>query len=257
MAANPPVDEGLFHLATRALSLDTRTDPDDPWSGWYLERRPRVRPRNDRRRSRRRRRRGRSRAGPVTYVHARLLRLPPLQPARPDGAAQHARGARRMARRRSAAARAAPVGRRTGRAARVRFPKRARGPGRRHVQRRRRSLAEPPGASATASRSRRSSTAAICRSTSRAWEDWPHHYRSAHGDVAWVLFADAGRGWIVGHAGTARSTYSAAARFRRFRRSAPTSALGLDFGGIGIYAAKAVSTPAEPMNFFVRLRHRF
>ena len=22
------------------------------------------------------------------------------------------------------------------------------------------------------------------------WEDWPRHYHSAHGDVAWVLFAD-------------------------------------------------------------------
>jgi hypothetical protein len=33
--------------------------------------------------------------------------------------------------------------------------------------------------------------------------------------------------------------------------------LGLDIGGIGIYAAKSVSTPGEPANFFVRLRHRF
>jgi len=33
--------------------------------------------------------------------------------------------------------------------------------------------------------------------------------------------------------------------------------LGLDFAGIGVYAAKSVSTPAEPINFFVRLRHRF
>src|SRR6185437_10452814 len=33
---NPRVDEGLFHLATATFNLDTRTDPDDPWSGWYV-----------------------------------------------------------------------------------------------------------------------------------------------------------------------------------------------------------------------------
>jgi len=33
--------------------------------------------------------------------------------------------------------------------------------------------------------------------------------------------------------------------------------LGLDFGGIGVYCAKSVSSPTEPANFFVRLRHRF
>jgi len=32
--------------------------------------------------------------------------------------------------------------------------------------------------------------------------------------------------------------------------------IGLDFAGIGIYAAKAVSRP-DPVNFFVRLRHQF
>ena len=32
--------------------------------------------------------------------------------------------------------------------------------------------------------------------------------------------------------------------------------LGLDFGGIGIYGAKAI-VASEPMNFFFRLRHRF
>ncbi len=33
--------------------------------------------------------------------------------------------------------------------------------------------------------------------------------------------------------------------------------LGLDFGGVGVYIAKALSTSAEPLNYFVRLRHRF
>jgi hypothetical protein len=33
--------------------------------------------------------------------------------------------------------------------------------------------------------------------------------------------------------------------------------VGLDLAGIGIYAAKSTSSPSEPVNFFVRLRHRF
>ena len=30
------------------------------------------------------------------------------------------------------------------------------------------------------------------------WGIWPLHYRNARGNAAWVLFADAGRGWKVG-----------------------------------------------------------
>jgi hypothetical protein len=33
--------------------------------------------------------------------------------------------------------------------------------------------------------------------------------------------------------------------------------LGLDFSLIGVYAAKAMSAPTQPVNFFVRIRHRF
>jgi hypothetical protein len=88
-----------------------------------------------------------------------------------------------------------------------------------------------------------------------SWADWPHRSRNAHGDVAWVLFADAGRGWNVGTPDH-ELTYSSGS-------IPPTSTfrsdigLGVDIGGIGIYAAKAVSAPREPVNFFIRLRHRF
>ncbi|HEY4129307.1 MAG TPA: hypothetical protein VGM50_01725, partial [Gemmatimonadaceae bacterium] len=34
---NPEVDEGLFHVANATLKLDTRTDVDDPWSGWLAK----------------------------------------------------------------------------------------------------------------------------------------------------------------------------------------------------------------------------
>ena len=33
--------------------------------------------------------------------------------------------------------------------------------------------------------------------------------------------------------------------------------LGFDFGGLGVYAAKALSRSDEPVNFFLRLQRRF
>jgi two-component system nitrogen regulation response regulator NtrX len=32
---NPELDDGLFRLVTAHLALDTRNDANDPWSGWY------------------------------------------------------------------------------------------------------------------------------------------------------------------------------------------------------------------------------
>ena len=87
------------------------------------------------------------------------------------------------------------------------------------------------------------------------WEDWPRHYHSAHGDVVWVMFADAGRGWDAGPAaGSIVPDRGLLPPLSTFRSDV---GLGLDFGGIGVYAAKAVSDPSQPVNFFVRLRHRF
>ena len=86
------------------------------------------------------------------------------------------------------------------------------------------------------------------------WSGWPRRYHSAHGDVQWVFFADAGRGWNVGPAdGVMTFNSGTMPSLSTFRSDL---GLGLDFAGIGIYAAKAVSRP-EPVTFFVRLRHRF
>jgi hypothetical protein len=87
-------------------------------------------------------------------------------------------------------------------------------------------------------------------------EDWPRRYHSAHGDVVWVLFADAGRGWLVGTPAVPGLTYGASA-IPPLSTLRSDIGLGLDFAGIGIYAAKSASPPNEPINFFVRLRHRF
>jgi hypothetical protein len=76
---------------------------------------------------------------------------------------------------------------------------------------------------------------------------------AAHGD--WLVFADVGRGWLVGQRfadlvypqrdipglGTFRADVGA----------------GVDFGALGFYVAKAISKGAEPPNFIFRARHRF
>jgi hypothetical protein len=86
-------------------------------------------------------------------------------------------------------------------------------------------------------------------------EDFPRRYRRSHDDISWVLFADAGRGWLVDHGngqpGLDATQFPALSTFRT------DIGLGLDVMGLGVYCAKALSTPSEPLNFFVRLRHRF
>jgi len=85
--------------------------------------------------------------------------------------------------------------------------------------------------------------------------DWPLHNHGPHGDAYWVLFADGGRGWNVGTPdGVLTYGSSTLPPLSTFRTDL---GLGIDFGGLGLYAAKSISTPAEPVNFFVRLRHRF
>src|SRR5204863_2543871 len=70
-----------------------------------------------------------------------------------------------------------------------------------------------------------------------------------------VAFVDAGRGWLVGQpSGTLEYSSRSFPRFGTFRTDV---GLGLDLGLIGIYAAKAVSSPKEPANVFLRVRRRF
>ncbi|CAN5432252.1 hypothetical protein BH09GEM1_BH09GEM1_46300 [soil metagenome] len=74
-------------------------------------------------------------------------------------------------------------------------------------------------------------------------------------DGAWVFFADAGRGWLVNGPGSPLN-------YRRTELPPLSSyrtdiGAGLDFDQIGIYLAKALSEPGEPLNVFLRVRHRF
>jgi hypothetical protein len=88
------------------------------------------------------------------------------------------------------------------------------------------------------------------------WRDVVRGRRgSSHGDAVWVLFADGGRGWYVNAPpGTPSFGSAALPPFSSFRTD---FGVGLDFGVIGFYGAKSVSIPDEPAAFFVRLQHRF
>jgi hypothetical protein len=74
-------------------------------------------------------------------------------------------------------------------------------------------------------------------------------------DGAWVFFADAGRGWLVNAPGNPlnyeRTELPPLSSYRT------DLGVGLDFDRFGVYLAKALSTPTEPLHLLVRVRHRF
>jgi hypothetical protein len=70
-----------------------------------------------------------------------------------------------------------------------------------------------------------------------------------------VVFADAGRGWLVGpRDGELRYPSGSFPGLETFRTDV---GVGIDLGMGGLYVAKAVSERKEPANFFIRLRNRF
>jgi hypothetical protein len=84
-------------------------------------------------------------------------------------------------------------------------------------------------------------------------EDWWRPGFNRHG--AWVLFADAGRGWNVGRT-NGSTTYSRNA-LPAFATLRTDIGAGIDFGVVGLYFAKATTTAREPMNVLFRVQHRF
>jgi hypothetical protein len=74
-------------------------------------------------------------------------------------------------------------------------------------------------------------------------------------DGAWVLFANTGRGWLVGEP-TPDLRYSGG-KFPPTRSWRTDVGLGLDFGDFGVYVAQAVSQTSLRPNVYMRLGHRF
>ena len=83
---------------------------------------------------------------------------------------------------------------------------------------------------------------------------WP--WLGYHRVGQWVVFADAGRGWLV------NGRRETGLRFGRAEIPSPKTfrtdvGAGLDFDALGFFVAKSTSDFGEPANFFVRVRHRF
>ncbi len=71
----------------------------------------------------------------------------------------------------------------------------------------------------------------------------------------WVVFADAGRGWLVGPEDGGRSfSKSKMPRLSTFQTDV---GLGLVLDDLGLYIAKPLNDSKAPVNFLVRLRPRF
>jgi hypothetical protein len=76
-----------------------------------------------------------------------------------------------------------------------------------------------------------------------------------NGRMEWVLFGDVGRGWLVGPQDGGVSYPSGL--LPPLSTYKTDLGLGIDFGGIGVYAAKAVTDGGEAPRFVVRLTRRF
>ena len=75
-------------------------------------------------------------------------------------------------------------------------------------------------------------------------------------DGAWVVFANSGRGWLVGPRGTDTLRYpkGSVPALRSWRTDLGG---GFDFGTFGVYVAQAVSESGLSPNVYVRLGRRF
>jgi hypothetical protein len=86
---------------------------------------------------------------------------------------------------------------------------------------------------------------------------------AVHTAVNWVLFADAGRGWLIGDA--YEDLVYRAGQLPRASSFLADVGGGIDFGSggvadvvsFGVYVGKSVTRPGQPANVFVRVRRRF
>lgn len=248
---NPAFDEGQVHLFNSTLRIDTRNDRDDPWSGWYV-------------------------LGDVEHGFADITSYAPRaqpigQPAGPN--IQYARGFLDLRRYN----RVSPD-------AQLNLRIVAGGwlNGDPLPLQRRFSVDGPGGLPGYDFRAASNMSPLTCTTDAFVaglpaqcdrmalaqveyrgdlhfdlFTDWDDdHYMRSHSSGVWVFFADAGRGWLVGPQNSDSLTYTR-------NRLPPLSTfktdlgVGLDFDIIGVFVAKAMSTPRQPANFFVRVRHRF
>ena len=263
---NPAVDEGRMHVATGALTIDTRNDDDNPWSGWYIE--------------------GDWERGVGALSRAVVSTAGGVVSAAPTHT-DYARGFLDLRRYN----RLSPDAQLNLRVVLGGWLN-----GDRLPLERRLSVDGPGAMPGFGFRTQRENTVDVGTCNAGAafpgqpaqcdrialaqieyrgdlhfdfGDDWwwnddadvpgkaahrshTHQFRS---DGTWVLFADAGRGWLVGTPdGGLTYARDKVPAFSTFRTDIGA---GLNFGGVGFYVAKAMSKSSEAARFFLRLRHRF
>ena len=262
---NPLMDEGEFHVLDARLRLDTRNDPDDPWSGWYVQ--------ADLERGQ----------GRYDFVAPRSGGLPTAGLALPPVAGQRGTWTRGFVdlRRYNRLSPDAQLNLRVvmgGWLGGDELPLQRRfsigGPGTLPGFDFRRQAGPDDVFTCSASESPAPGRPALCERVALAqveyrsdldirlgaWDDddddggWRRGFR-VETSAEWVIFADAGRGWLVGErTGDLRYPRDELPSIGSFRTDLGA---GLDLNGLGLFVAKSVSNPKERPNFFVRVRRRF
>jgi hypothetical protein len=253
---NPGMDEGPFHIANGTLRIDTRSDEDDPRSGWKIV---------------------------ADYEHGtgRTTRFgatsPGVRDADPDGVTTYGRGFLDLRRYNRLSPEGQlnvrvvaggwlngdelPLQRRFslgGPGALDGYPFRRTGSGD-DVRQCSNGVDIPLGVPAQCERM------VLFQAEYRGdlWMsflgDFDFNDSWRHGGwrhrAQWVVFTDAGRGWLVGN--RIGKTQYESDQFPSLSTFKTDIGVGFDAGLLGLYIAKSVSDSKEPPNFFVRVGRRF
>jgi hypothetical protein len=248
--ANPEMDAGRFHLANLTLRIDTRNDTFNPWAGWYLL--------ADYERG----------TGTIDLAGQTSpgVRAPTVGPTRYQRAFFDMRRYNRISPISALNLRVVLGGWVSGDALPLERRLSIDGPGTVPGFDFRSGGADDVGTCTTVTAP--PGRPAQCERIGLAQLEYRSDIRISFSDVrqgerrtrfradgAWIFFADAGRGWLVNAPGTplnyGRRDFPPLSTYRT------DLGAGLDFDVLGIYAAKALSVPQEPLNVFLRVRHRF
>jgi len=253
---NPEMDEGRFHISNATLRIDTRSDEEDPRSGWDI-------------------------TADYEYGTGNTTRFGPTSPGvrdpSPNGATNYARGFLDLRRYNRVSPEGQlnlrvvaggwlngdelPLQRRFsvgGPGAIDGYPFRRTGDGD-DVRQCSDGVNIPLGVPAQCERM------VLFQAEYRGdlwlsmFGDWQFTDSWRHGGwrhrAQWVVFTDAGRGWLVGNrVGDLQYPKDQLPGVSTFKTDI---GVGFDAGLIGLFVAKSVSDSKEPPNFFVRVGKRF